>query len=181
MRGLRLGLSLSMASGTLEPGVPFVDNGNTTVVDQGSDFYRITKTAGGDVWGSSGAVGTSAKAGDFLLTIRAGQLDEGFAVGMNADPLTDNDYASIDRGFLFGNDASIYKLDDGAFTALGEAYTTSNYYYVRRVGTTVTLLKNAVDNIGTATLLATLTASAASLYFDCSIFGVGGWLDVRLS
>lgn len=178
---MALDMSLARVSGFAagaEP--PIVDNNNTTVTDQGNDFWRVTKTGGSDaVWGDAGAVGTQAITGDFLITAQVPSNTQAVLVGVNVDPLADDNFASVDRGMAPSSDGNFYGVNDGAFTNYG-GYV-AGFFFLRRVGTTVTVLSHPTDNIGSATLKGTLTAYGSTCYLDIVLYTLGGYVDVRLT
>lgn len=142
---------------------------NTTVTDLGAGLYSIQKTGGVHLSYDASAVSSSALTGDFVIQLRAGSTTVGGIFGVSASPTTDNDYDTIDRGLFFNDTAGARAYELGVETANVGAYTTSQYWFIRRVGTTLTLLKGASDIIDDATVQHTFTAMSGSVYFDSSI------------
>jgi hypothetical protein len=156
------------------------NNANTTVTDLGSNLYRIEKTSGGAGWNAD-AVSTAPIAGDFLLTARALQTTANLMVGVNADPLTDSIYTSLDRQLWFASDGNVYY---GEASFLGSAigtYTASDYWFLRRVGTDVEALKGATDDVASATLAHTFNDHSATVYFDSSFDTASGQVEVKFA
>lgn len=159
------------------------NNANTTVGDQVAGVHRITKTGGVASTWDSDAISAMSFAGDFVLMAQPLQLSADLIVGVNADPITDSDWASIDRGMLFSSDGNIYFVGSGFISGALAAYQTDRFYFIRRSGTVVDLLWNTTDDVTTATSLsdfAGLHTYTAVTYFDSSFYTSGGAVDVRL-
>lgn len=159
------------------------NNANTTVGDQVSGVHRITKTGGVASTWDSDAISAMSFAGDFVLMAQPLQTNADLIVGVNADPLTDSDWAGIDRGMLFSSDGNIYFVGSGFLSGALAVYQTNRFYFIRRSGTVVDLLWNTTNDVTTATSLSDfggLHTYTADTYFDSSLYTSGGAVDVRL-
>lgn len=108
-------------AGTLLPAnATFVPRGDCVVV--GDRFYKKGATAG---WNSD-VRSVEAYAGGCTLSFRAGRTDQYFMIGLNDDPLTDQDYASINHAWYPAGDGNAYIYLNGAqvFSAGAYAITT---------------------------------------------------------
>jgi hypothetical protein len=158
-------------------GIAIVNNANTAVDYLGNGTYRITKTAGAEAWDAS-AVSAAAIPGDLVLRIRAGQSDLDFFLGVNSDPLTDNSYASLDRGIHFVRTTALSMYENGTILLTPAVYSTSDYVFIKRVGSAITVHKGLTTDIDDASLIYTFTSLAGDLYFDSSFSSVGAIAEV---
>lgn len=175
------GYLLEDGSGVLSLDIlAIVNNANTTVSPQGNDFYRVTKTGGADASFNADAVGIVALTGDFLITAKALQTNAYLMFGVSTAPTSSSGDANLDRAVYFFNDGSILVGESGGYAGTGHTYTTSDYLFLKREGTTVTALKGATDDVHAATPIYTaFTALSGTVYFDSSIYSSGGGFDAR--
>lgn len=153
---------------------------NTSVVDQGGGVYRITKTGGVDgTWDASAtsAVGFTA---DFVIRARAVQTTKDIIVGISTNPTADNSFTSVQRDIRFPV-SDVLGAGVSGSSDFGDSvvYTTSDRFFIRRVGTTLTLLKGATDLVTDASVIYTWPSNlAGTVYFDSSLNGASGAIDI---
>jgi hypothetical protein len=145
---------------------------------QNNNNMRCTPLAGGDtrlekVTGIHGdfdadAISAEAFTGDCLVRFQPKQLGSRFMIGLNADPLTDSNYTGIDRAVYFQNDNIAYFYESSVNTATFTTYNLTDWWFLRRVGTTITLWRGPTTDIAAATLIHTATALSGTISFDCS-------------
>jgi hypothetical protein len=145
------------------------DNGGTQVLYLGDGAYSIEKTAATSAY-DSGAVSNVGLSGDFVLRIKPLVYTNDHLLGVNSDPLTDNNYASIDFAFNINGLATASIYESGGFISSGNALST--YYWIWRTGTTLGYGTGADIATAQASPLRTVTSSA-TLYFDSAFFAQG--------
>ena len=180
--GLSLTNNMSMSPGggvaaTVETPVVIANDANTTVAAQGSGVYRVTKTGGaGGSW-DAGAIGQSAHAGYFVIRINPRQVNANMIIGVHTTPALDQSFG-LPRARFIKNDGSLDAYENGAATASNvSTYTASDYLFIRRAGSTITLLKGATTSVSAATVIHTYNTSSASVTFDSSFNGAGAAAD----
>lgn len=156
---------------------PAITNQANTSVGLAGDIYTIEKTAGGAAWNASAASTTLPLCGDFVLRAKASQANKGLVVGVNADPVTDNDWPGIDRGIYFRADGLVETVESSART-VEIAYATSDYWFLRRRGSVIEALSGTSSDVANATLRRTMTSLAGDVHFDSSFNDVGGIVQV---
>ena len=155
------------------------DNGNTTTVNL-SGPYSVEKTSGADGAYNASAVSLASISGDFVLRIKPVTTNKDMFFGVNTDPLTDNTNSSIDRAIYFpGNPALGARVwENGVQLFTGPAYSTSQYWFIRRIGSTITYLVGTSTDVDEATLVYTGASSSAAMHFDSAISGLNGKAEV---
>lgn len=159
-----------------------VNNANTTVTPLGGGEYTIEKTAGTDGAYDASAVSTTSFSGDFLL--RARLLTEGAnsnltMVGMNSDPLADNNYASIDYAWAWAHGSDTWWIYQGG-TMILQFLAPATYVWIWRQGTSLKMGRGATLADAAASPDQSLTSSA-TLYFDSSLWSTGDKFEIYLS
>lgn len=157
------------------------NHANTTVTSLGGGVYRVEKTGGGAGAPDASAVSSVGLTGDFVLRIQMLQTNKEMSVGINDDPLTDNLASSINRAWYFNASAACAPRENDIGAGPAAAYTTAQYRFIRRVGTTITYLVGATADVSVATLVATGTAQAGTVYFDSTLTDLNGKVDVLLT
>lgn len=161
----------------LTPHYGIVDNGNTTVTHLGGGIFTVEKTAGASAYGNASAVSSIGTTGDFVLRVNATALPGGMMVGMNSDPLTDNDYLSID--YTWNNPhpglGTIYESGVNISSPGGSAN-----HWIWRVGTTLYYGRGADLATAQAAPDRTVAGATATLYFDSSFLSIGDKVEVEL-
>jgi hypothetical protein len=162
-------LALKPAAAAPANTVAISNNANTAVVHAGSGVYWIEKTAGSAAYDAS-AVSAIVLGFDFTLRLKPLVYVNDALLGVNSDPLTNNDYASIDFAFDIGSltAASIY--ESGGQVVSGSSIST--YWWIWRTGTTLGYGTGADLATARASPLRT-TTSSANLAFDSAFFAVG--------
>lgn len=150
-----------------------VDNGGTLVVYQGDGVHWIERTtsAGGF---TAGAVSTAGFAGDFVLRLKMLAFVGASIVGMNSDPLTDNDFGGIEHAW----EPTFGQIYENGLIATSPG-TTPTYYWIWRVGTNLSYGRGATLPDAMAAPDRTVVTSA-TLYFDSSFAGDGDKVEVLL-
>lgn len=156
----------------------FTNHANTTITDLGGAQWRIEKTGGTDGFFDAAAHSTAAFSGDFQIRAKAVQTTAAFAVGANTDPTTDTGFSGIDRALAFQANGTVDYYEGGVLVGSLGSYTTSDYLFIRRVGSVVTFLKGPTIDVTDATLLHTGSPSTAAMYFDSSLSTLNGKVDV---
>ena len=151
------------------PILTIVNNTNTTITHLGSGVYNVEKTSGATATYNAGAVSSTGATGDFVLRIKGtpGVSGWGQAVGVNSDPLTDDDYASIDNTFVYiPNTDQLSIMESGTNVVTGLANST--YAWIWRIGGTLGYGRGATLGAAQASPDRTV-ASSGTLYFDSSL------------
>jgi len=91
--------------------------------------------------------------------------------GLNSDPYTDSNYASLDYAWYFAGDSNAYIYESGANPVNAGAYTTSTTLSIRFDGTNVIYYKDG------AVIRTVARAIGLPLYFDSSFNGAGSRLN----
>lgn len=148
-----------------------VNHSNTTVTALGGGEYQIEKTGGVNAVQDAGAVSSTGLAGDFLLTVRAMQTDKSVWVMTGTNPTASLGNADRTHMILFDNVGQARVYTSSGLVAGPFGYSAAQYWFIRRVGTTVTILSGATAAIDSASLVYTyVAASSATLFFDSSLF-----------
>lgn len=157
---------------------PIVNNNNTDVGHVGNGVYRITKTAG--VFGAydAGAVSQTGITGDFVLQLTPAFNNNLWFAGLNTDPLTNDDYTSIDFAWGFDPGTSQwFVFESGVGLTSGLAHLTS--VWIWRSGTAIGYGRGADLATAQASPDRT-TTSSATLYFDSSLYTTTSSFDAYL-
>jgi hypothetical protein len=180
-----MNLSLSLTNGmsltgaapaAVETPVVIANNTNTTVTDQGGGVYRITKSGGvGGVW-DAGAIGQSAHAGDFVVRINPRQTNAHMMIGVSTNAAADDNFVMF-RAVFIKNDGTLDAYEGVSDTVGVSTYTASDYLFIRRVGSAITLLKGATTSVSAASVIHTFNTSSSTVTFDSSLNGAGGAAD----
>ena len=172
------GQSLTVSRGTVTVVLPIVNNVGTSVSDLGGNSYRITKVSGGFAYNAD-AVGTVGYTGDFLLRLSPASTFSGNWIGgMNTDPLTDSDYASIDYGLL-SDGTNWFVFESGA--NIGSSTPHNTFGWIWRSGTTLNYGTGATFGAASASPIRTVTSVSATLYFDSAFANDGTITDIQLT
>lgn len=159
----------------LSAGVEITNNANTTVNHLGASVYTVEKTSGAAGFNAS-AVSSAGITGDFVLRVKHTVAASSVFLGMNADPLTDNDFASID--YAWSNPGPTF----GQIYESGSLITTlggGTYHWIWRTGTTLGFGRGPDIATAQASPDRTVTTSA-TLHFDSSLHMVGDKAEVLL-
>jgi hypothetical protein len=178
---LSLTNGMGLSSGT-DRGVLIANRANTTVTET-SDGYRITKSGGSGVAWDADATSAANTAGNFLIRAQARQTNANLMVGANADPALDSNNTSIDYAIWFASDGTIRTSASGATSGSFGAYTTSEYAFLRRIGSVIELLKGATANVADAVVLSDFFGASysATAFFDSSLVELSAAADVRVT
>lgn len=156
-------------SDALATGQTIANNNNTTVTYRGGSVYEIEKTSGANAY-NAGAVSSVGMTGDFVLRLRPLIYTNDSLWGVNADPLTNDDYASIDRAFDINSMTLASAYESGGQVV--SAFTIATYLWIWRTGTTLGYGTGADLTTAQASPLRTVTDSN-TLYFDSALFQTG--------
>jgi hypothetical protein len=160
--------------------IEIVNHNNTRVVHVGSGAYTIEKISGAVDTRDAGAVSSVGIDGDFVLRLKHVSTIDNLAwnAGMNSDPLTDDDYASIDFSWFYTPSSALWTVGESGAFPTGN-FADATYAWIWRSGTSL--------NYGRGGDLATAKAnpdrtvtSSATLYFDSSIPSIGGQIEAQL-
>jgi hypothetical protein len=157
-----------------------VNHTNTQVTHLGSGVYAIEKTGGVDGTRDAGAISSVGVTGNFVLRIKPVSTADAFGwdAGVNSDPLTDDDYTSIDFGWFYQPSALNWaSTENGVFGVTGLPSVT--YGWIWRNGSTLGYGRGADLATAQASPDRT-TASTGTLFFDSAIANIGGRLEVLL-
>lgn len=157
------------------------NHANTTVAAQGGGVYRVTKTGGVNGSADASAVSATAMPGDFTIRIQTLQTNKDIGFGVNADPLTDDSYTSIDRMLLFTAGAAVVVYENGSSVVAPASYVTSQYWFIRRTGSAIEIRVGTSTDIALSSLVANFTSLSGTLYFDSSLLGSSGAADVLIT
>lgn len=154
-------------------------DGTTAITSDGIQ-YRVNKTLT-DSWGNSSVISSFGFNGDCLIRIKPiGSSDE-YMVGLNIDPFTNNSYASIDRALILRATGDIEAVANGNGASIATPWTTNDYIFIQRIGSTIKAYKGINPTIDTATLIYTFADLNGLLYLDTSILKSGSTFDVLFS
>lgn len=181
MVGLMLGAGPTSTAAVRRAGsspVPIVNRANTTVTAQGGGVYRIAKTGGADGAFDASAVSAVGLPGDFTLKMVLSTPNDSQLgwLGVNSDPLTDNDYISGDFGVLLST-GEWYIYESGGNPASFTDNATA--VWIARRGTTLTYRQGAT--FAGAAISRTVPDVPGTLYFDSSIQDTTAVVDVTLT
>lgn len=139
--------------------------GNATL---GGD--TVSKTSGADAWDQQGysSIGTDA---DCWVSFKFNANNK-YAMGaLNTDPQSNASYNSLDFA-IHANSSGIIEIYHGVnLQGTFGAYTASDVFRIERSGTSIFYKKNGT------TFFTTTVAPGAILYFDSSVYSLGGGLN----
>lgn len=142
-----------------------------TVQDLGGG--TIKKVGGASAF-DSGAYTVDGYTGGAYCSFTAGQTGLDMAAGLNTDPATDNDYASIDYSWVCNNADVAYIFESGVNISSFGAFTTSTVFSITYDGSFVRYYMDG------ALKRQTVAAPALKFYFDSSILAPGAIMnDIR--
>lgn len=160
---------------------PIANGANTSVVQQPDGLYRITKTAGANVYDAD-ARGSAAATGDFVLQVRPGQTNADMVAGVATAPGTSSNSTDINYGFGFSDSGALLYQEGGTSSSLGGTYAATDNFWLVRVGSTVSYYRGAtLEQAVAAGALRTVTGVTSTLYFDSALRVVGSKADVRFT
>jgi hypothetical protein len=160
--------------------IAIANRAGMTVTSPSTGVYQVLKTAGVDAYNAS-AVSAIGLAGDFTLRVKHlqnGNTVQGYFAGMNADPLTDDGFAGIDRAwnrFEAGSSWNIYENGAQILAGLADATycwmwrRTGQLFYGR--GATFGVALAAPDR---------QVADANILFFDSTAFSINDKFEAQL-
>jgi hypothetical protein len=159
-----------------------VNNVGTSVTFLGGDLFRIIKTGAGGAWDAD-AVSTTQISGDFVLRAQAAQTNADLQVGVRtSDPTLSSNDSSLERAVHINSGAQIGYYENGVLQATPSvSYTTSDYIFLVRVGTTLTARKGSTTDPNAATTIWTFTSLSGDVYFDSSFWTNGAQADVSMA
>jgi hypothetical protein len=141
-----------------------------------SGGYTITK---GGLTGYHAGPYTNALTGDFLAVFRL-QTASGGVFGIDATTGTAG-VSAVDYHLEFDGGANNATIKHNAsYQAESVASAAGKYFFIRRVGTTVTFHHGATSDIGAATLLRTYTSMTGSFYVNTIIQAAGVVATLRV-
>jgi hypothetical protein len=146
--------------------------GGFTLINRANCFVdgrTVTKITGANAWGDASVVSQESFIGGCFCGFQPLDTTSGVIVGLNADPATDDDYASIDFAWLADTGASAAVYASGAAIAGPFSYAAGDMFMVRYDGTSVTWLQNGMVRHTTAGV-----GPSLQLYLDTAFKGVGG-------
>lgn len=101
---------------------------------------------------------------------RAAQTNAYIMIGLNTDPATDSDYASLDYAFYLETGGTLSIRESGSSPGYSYFYSEGTVLAITYDGSTVTYL---VNNI----VVRTVSVSGLTLYADASMYSPGGQLN----
>ncbi|WP_404711733.1 phage tail protein [Sphingomonas sp. MMS24-J13] len=133
------------------------------------DGRTITKITGSNGWGDGSVVSQESFIGGCFCGFQPLQTNAYIMVGLNADPATDDSYASLDFAWYVDGVGNAYPYESGAPVAGPFAYAAGDVFMVRYDGAAVSYLQSgAVRHVTTG------IASTLQLYLDTAFATVGG-------
>ncbi len=147
------------------------DGGNTTVTAAGDDMFSIVRSLAGPGWDAS-AVSTSGFTGNAVARIIAPQAASIVIAGLSAAPNATDDYA-VDFGFFFDSGGVLKSIEGGGQNIVGSWVPGDVLWVVQSAdGSAISYWQGA--ELRSAALLRSIGTSAATLYFDSSIYTDAG-------
>ncbi len=140
-------------------------NGNTTV---GSNFFY--RSAGSDGW-TTGAYSSESFTGTAQLGFTLAQADRSIMVGLNTDPTTNADYATIDFAFYLRNDGLVDIYESGSGISSHGAYSATTKFQIIYDGAMVRYFKDG------ALQRQVVAAANLRLFLDSSLADAGGRVE----
>jgi len=131
----------------------------------------FTKTGTVAAWGDADAYSKTGLTGSAYVSAQAGQTGLYGMFGLNSDPTTGSDYASLDYAWLPSADGHLYIYESGVYVGAFGAYTTADILSVAYEGSTVRYLKNGVLQHTTG------TGAGRTFYFDSTLYNPGYTLN----
>lgn len=156
------GLTLRDASGNI-----FLDAGGyrpVNLVPRGQCVVTgnsIQKVGGAALWDSD-THSASGFTGGAYVSAQAGQTNLDLMFSLNTDPLTDQNFTSLDYAIYFASTGVLFIYENGVSTGSHGAYLTTDIFSIAYDGATVTYQKNGV------TLRSVSATIPGALYFDSS-------------
>lgn len=150
----------------LAPGAtPLIAEGDC--VNLGSQIFKSPGSAA--AWNSD-CYSVNAFVGGCTARFRPTQVNATYAIGLNTDPLRDENISSLDYCWEVNADGNAYIYEGGVLATTTRAYTTNDIFEVRYDGKYITYFLSGVQ-------WRTVPAPAKSLFFDSSFFSPGGCAD----
>jgi hypothetical protein len=140
--------------------IVLIPRGNSVV-----DGTNITKVGGASAYDSD-CYSREAYLGGCALSFQAGQTDKHWLAGLNSDPLTDQNYTSLDFAWYGDNAAGSHIYENGSFVSSVGAYTEATQFEVKTDGAYVYYYKDGV-------LSRSVPSVGRRLFFDCSLYNPG--------
>jgi hypothetical protein len=159
--------------------VAFQNIAGTTATSNAGD-YVVTKTAVGDAW-DSGARTTASLDADFIFRFQPSQSTEFIHCDLAADAFSTS-VALGDHlhGCILRDDGTAEATWNTTPQGGGFAYAGGDYIFLRKAGTTITLLSGGTGAIGSATLRHTFAQDGSTMKWPKAlIFGNGASVRVR--
>jgi hypothetical protein len=162
--------ALTLANGgQLTPG-PLTLVATNNAVSSGD---RVFKSGGAAAYDSQVSSIQSYKGGAYV-SFRPSQSNLSFIVGLNADPLTNSDYTSLDYGLIANQDGNLYATESGGVTPSLGAYSRGDDLSVIYDGSIVRYTKNG------AVIREAMAGPDRVFFLDSSIYSPGAtFTDVR--
>jgi hypothetical protein len=112
----------------------------------------ITKIGGSAAWDSD-CYSRAAYSAGCVLKFRAGAVFGSFMIGLNSDPLTDQNYTSLDHAWYIDGAGAAYIFENGVNILFGGGFTTADVFSISYDALTVRyylngILKREVANPG---------------------------------
>lgn len=157
--------------------VPMANRANATIAPQGSGVYRVTKGGAVSAWDTWG-VSATPFSGDFIVACQPRIVGDYF-FSVDPNPAIVTSGLSTARGIVFAP-TQINFVENGAVATVA-SYTTSDYWFLRRVGTSISVWKGQTNDIRTASLVYTFTGLAGDLYLSCGFYTPSASMDLLAS
>lgn len=172
---MKLGLGISLGGWPFKRTLAITNHANTTV--GGAGLFTVKKTGGVAATYDASAVSTTLS-GDFVLRLKSITSVGNWAAGMNSDPLTDDNFTSIDFAWLFdAGTASWGVYESGGAIAAG---LSGAYAWIWRTGTSLGYGLGLTLAAAQASPTRT-TVSSAALAFDSSMTTVNDQFEAMLT
>lgn len=146
--------------------------GDTTLVARGNCVNvgnRIFKSGGVSAWDSD-CYSVDAFSGGCTVRFRPLQLGLALDIGLNSDPLTDQNFTSIDHAWHLSPDGTAYVFESGALILPTRPYTTSDIFEIKYDGKYVTYFISGVQ-------WRTVQDPRKVFFMDSSFFSPGAGVD----
>lgn len=127
----------------------------------------LSKTGNTATWNEGGRSAESF-VGSAYVSFSANQTNNSVMVGLNQDPATDNDFASIDHAIFLQNNGQWSVRESGVEVALVGAYSTSDVFSVVADNDKIRYFRNGL--LGYTSLV---SAAGKTLFMDSSFVDVG--------
>lgn len=152
--------------------LPVIWTPNLVNVTSTSGHTTMTKTAGSDLtWNNARVYSSEGYNEPCYVSFKSSQINKYIAIGLNSDPATGINYATIDYSFIPRDNGFAGIYENGTDRSVETAYTTSTIFEIIYDGVNINYY---MDGVLKRTIART---GSGPLYLDSSFYGLNGAIN----